>query len=154
MQIPGYIIILGVISLAILLVIVVLLVMRARKVNLTTPDTPDTKPDWIINTPPEETMAATLADGEGITVYDYDEGEHVAAPFAEQIEDILHAKLKEDPQLAALDVDLGTNEATGELEVWVDGARYEQIEDIPNPQLQTAIKQAVDKWNQHMDSQQ
>lgn len=153
MQIPSYIIILGVISVVILLVIGVLFAMRSRKVNLTTPDDPNTKPDWIINTPPEETMAATLADGEGITVYDYDEGEHVAAPFAEQIEDILHAKLKENPQLAALDVDFGTNETTEELEVWVDGTRYEQIEDIPNPQLQTAIKESIDAWNQHMDSQ-
>ena len=153
MQIPNYIIFLGIISLLILVVVGVLFYMRSRKVNLTTPEDPDAKPDWIISTPPEETMAATLADGEGITVYDYDEGEHVAAPFAEQIEDILHAKLKADPQLAALDVDLGTNEATGELEVWVDGTRYEQIADIPNPQLQAAIQEAVDKWNQHMDAQ-
>lgn len=153
MQFSGYIIILGILSLVILLVVFALFAKRSRKVNLTSPDKPDTKPDWILNTPPEETMAATLADGEGITVYDYDEGEHVAAPFAEQIEDILQAKLKADPQLAALNVDLGTSETTGELEVWVDGTKYEQIEDIPNPQLQTAIKEAVDKWNQHMDSQ-
>lgn len=153
MQVPGYILILGALSLVILLVVIIVFYMRSRKVNLTTPNDPDTKPDWIINTPPEETMAATLADGEGITVYDYDEGEHVAAPFAEQIEDILQAKLKADPQLAALNVDLGTNEATGEMEVWVDGTRYEQIGDIPNPQLQTAIQEAVAKWNEHMDSQ-
>lgn len=153
MQIPDYVLILGAVALVIILVVVAVFAMRSRKVNLTTPAEPDTKPDWIISTPPAETVEATIADGEGVTVYDYDEGEHVAAPFVEQIEDILQAKLKADPQLAALNVDLGTNVATGEMEVWVDGTRYEQIGDIPNPQLQTAIQEAVAKWNEHMDSQ-
>ena len=152
MQIPDYIIILGGLTLIIIVVVVVMFARKSRKVDLTTPDNPDEKPDWIVTTPPAETMAATKADGEGVTVFDYDEGEKVAAPFAEQIEDILLAHLKENPELASLNVDLGTGDA-GDLEIWVDGTKYDQVADIPNPQLQSAIHQAIEKWNQHMDSQ-
>ncbi len=152
MQIPDFVYVLGAIAFVILLVIIILVIIRSRQVNLTTPDSPDEKPEWLKYTPPKETMAATLADGEGITLFNHDDGEQVAAPFVEQIEDILQAQMKDDPQLASVKVDLGTNE-TGELDIWVDGTKYGRIEDIPNQRLQAAIVQAVDKWKKDMESQ-
>ena len=51
----------------------------------------DDKPEWMRTTPPEETMAASKADDEGVTLYDHDEGEQLAS-FAEQIEDVLQGE--------------------------------------------------------------
>ncbi|MGB8984237.1 MAG: hypothetical protein WCC12_20395, partial [Anaerolineales bacterium] len=77
----------------ILIVVIVIIVMliawglvyrKSRQVNLT--KTPaGQKPEWMHTTPPAETTAATEADGEGVTLYDYDKGESIAAPFAEQV---------------------------------------------------------------------
>ena len=145
MQIPMTVYLIGAIALVIILGIVVMLVLQSRRVNLTKPNSPEEKPEWLKSTPPKETIAATLADGEGITLYNHDEGERLAAPFAEQIEDILQALLKDDPQLSSLKVDLGTSDSGG-LEFWVNGTKYEQIEDIPNKPLRDTILQAVKKW--------
>jgi hypothetical protein len=97
--------------------------------------------------PPSETVAATQADGEGVTLYDHDAGERVASPFVEQIEDIVRARLGEDPALASLEVDFGTA-ADGGLEVWVEGERYSDIDQIPNVRLREVVRQAVESWNQ------
>ncbi|HRQ36443.1 MAG TPA: hypothetical protein PLD25_00825 [Chloroflexota bacterium] len=136
-----------------LLIVVALLIVgiywlmrrQAKQVNLTRPSSPDEKPDWLRTMPPPETVAATKADGEGITLYDYDEGEQVAAPFAEQVEDILYSLMQEEPSLAEVQVDLGTA-ADGGLEIWVDGASYPDIAAVPNEKLRALIQQAVDKW--------
>lgn len=152
MQIPEFVYFVGGTSVVIALFVIIFFFIQSRRVNLTRPYMPDEKPEWLKAMPPEETMAATLADGEGITLYNYDEGEHLAAPFAEQIEDILQAHIKNDPRLASLKVDFGTN-PSGNLGFWVDGTKYDRIEDIPNKSLQAAILQAVNKWQQYMDSQ-
>jgi hypothetical protein len=117
-----------------------------RKVKLTRSESPGQKPEWMRTTPPPETVAATQADGEGVTLYDYDEGEQVAAPFAEQIEDIIRARLSADPALAALNMDLGTA-ADGRLEIWLDGERYTDISLLPNERLRQAIEHAIEEWN-------
>ncbi len=152
MEIPSVVYVVGIIALLVVVVVIALFAMRSRKVDLTTPESPDEKPEWLVKDPPQETMAATLADGEGITLYNYDEGEHVAAPFAEQIEDILQAQLKDNPALASTKVDLGTSSA-GDLEFWVNDTKYAQIEDIPDQALQDAIHQAIERWNQYMDEE-
>lgn len=95
---------------------------------------------------PPETVAATQADGEGITLYDYDVGERVAAPFAEQIEDILRARLSADPALAAIDVDLGTA-PDGGLEIWVDGVCYTDVNLLPDERLRQTFLQVVKEWD-------
>ncbi len=148
MQIPITIFIIGAIAVVVILGIIVALIIQSRRVNLTKPNTPEEKPEWLRSTPPKETMAATLADGEGITLYNHDEGERLASPFAEQIEDILHALLKDDPQLSSLKVDLGTSDS-GRLAFWVNGTKYDQIEDIPNELLRDAILQAVKMWEKN-----
>ena len=145
MQFPITIYLLGAIALVVILGIIAALILQSRHVNLTKPNSPEEKPEWLKSTPPKETMAATLADGEGITLYNHDEGERLAAPFAEQIEDILHALLKDESQLSSLKVDLGTSDSGG-LEFWVNGKKYDQIEDIPNKPLRDTILQAVKKW--------
>ena len=81
----------------------------------------------------------------GTRLYDHDPGERVAAPFAEQIEDIIRAHLGADPSLAAMDVDLGTA-PDGGLEVWVDGERYTDLNLIPNERVRQVIHQAVESW--------
>ncbi|MBN1872688.1 MAG: hypothetical protein JXA33_00525 [Anaerolineae bacterium] len=145
MQIPLSVSILGVITLGIVIVVIILYLSRARQINLTQSKIPGERPEWMATTPPKETLAATQADGEGITVYDYDPGEKLAAPFAEQIEDILRARLRSDPTLASLDVDLGST-SEGNLEIWVNGECYTDINQLPNPRLREAFRQAVEQW--------
>lgn len=117
---------------------------RANEVNLT--GKTDEKPVWMRSMPPQETVDATRAENEGVTIFNYDEGEKIAAPFAEQIEDILRAKLKSDP-FNKFEIDLGTA-ADGSLEIWVNGAKYENVKDLPNEGLKKAFNEAVKKWNE------
>lgn len=126
--------------------IIGLFIWAARKNNQASLLTPtDTKPEWMREMPPKETVAATLADGEGIQVYDYDEGEAVASPFAEQIEDILQAKLAADPEFQQYKVDLGTA-ADGTLEISINGVIYANISDIPNEKLQALFNETFEAW--------
>lgn len=131
----------------VVLIVAIYWLMRrqAKKVNLTRPSSPDEKPEWLRTMPPPETVAATKADGEGITLYDYDEGEHEAAPFAEQVEDILYSLMEEEPSLAKVQVDLGTA-VDGGLEIWVDGTPYLEVEAVPDEKLRLLIKRAIEKW--------
>jgi hypothetical protein len=138
-----------IIVLIVMVAIWVLLLRSSRRVRLT--QTPEgQKPEWMRTSPPPETMAATLADGEGTTLYDYDKGENVAAPFAEQIEDILQAQLSTDPHLRSYDVDLGTA-PDGGLEIRVGDQRYTDVAQIPDEHLRAAIARAVAAYNQRSD---
>jgi len=130
----------------IMLVIWVLLLRSARRVNLTRRPG-DQKPEWLQTTPHPETLAATQADGEGVTLYDYDKGENVAAAFAEQIEDILQHQLNIDPKLRTTKVDLGTG-ADGGLVITVGDKSYTSIEQIPDEGLRAAIRHAIAVYNQ------
>ena len=132
----------GGIAVLLIIVICVLFILQRRRVDFTGPKSPGQKPEWLRTSPPEETVAAAQADGEGVALYDYDEGERVASPFAEQIEDVLRARLQGDALLAAMDVDFGTA-PDGSLEVWVDGERYVDIDLIPNAHLREVIRQAI-----------
>jgi hypothetical protein len=105
------------------------------------------KPEWMRSTPPQETLAATQAEGEGITLFDEDAGEKLAAPFAEQIEDILQDLMTANPQLSGHKVDFGTA-PDGGLEMWVDGKSYREIKDIPEEPIRAAIQKAIERYNQ------
>ena len=148
MAIPTVAWILGGVAILGLAVIFELFRRRSRRVSFTDSESPDQKPDWIQTTSPAQTIAATQADGEGIQLYDEDPGEQVAAPFAEQIEDILQARLRSDPSLATTHVDLGTAPG-GDLEIWVDGERYTDVSQIPNERLRQAFREAIEQW-EHM----
>lgn len=132
-------------AVAVLVVIVLLIpvMQRSNKVELTKPS--DTKPEWMRDMPPAETVAKTLTDGEGITVFDYEHGEKLAAPFAEQIEDIVRAGMKSDPELAEMKIDFGTdNDQT--LEIWVNDKKYKSISELPDERLKGIMREAVKRF--------
>ncbi|RLC93419.1 MAG: hypothetical protein DRI77_11960 [Chloroflexi bacterium] len=147
MEIPKVVWIAGGVAVCTAIVVGVWFFLNAQKINLTRSKSLGQKPEWMGTMPPPETVAATQANGEGITLYDHDSGEHVAATFVEQIEDILHTQLGADPALAAMNVDLGTA-PDGGLEIWVNGERYTEVNLIPDERLRQAIRQAVKKWEQ------
>jgi hypothetical protein len=137
-----------VVVVAISIAVLYWLLVRSRQVDLTGGLPPDKKPEWLATTPPRETIAATQADGEGITLFDADPGERLAAPFAEQIEDIANALLAEDPQLAGTKIDFGTA-PDGSLEIWVGDKRYTDIAHLPDEHLRAVMQQAVARYNEH-----
>jgi hypothetical protein len=116
--------------------------MKSNEVQLT--GKTDDKPEWMHAAPPQETMNATRADDEGVTLFDHDAGERLAAPFAEQIEDILRAKLDSDP-FNKFSIDFGTGK-DGSLEIWVNGKMYASVDEIPDAGLKQAFHEAVKKW--------
>jgi len=116
--------------------------MKSNEVQLT--GKTDSKPEWMHSEPPQETMDATHADGEGVTSFDHDAGERLAAPFAEQIEDILRAKLDSDP-FNKFEIDFGSAR-DGSLEIWVNGKMYASVDEIPDAGLRQAFHEAVKKW--------
>jgi hypothetical protein len=143
--IPAIVWIAGSASVVVIAVVYAIFVLQRRRVDLTRSESPDQKPEWMRTTPPPETVAATRADGEGIALYDRDPGEALASAFVEQIEDIVHARLGQDSTLSGVQVDFGTA-STGELEIWVDGESYTDVDDIPNERLREVIRQAVESW--------
>ena len=142
-SVPGSVIVVGVGAFLVVIVLFVLIARMGRRVNLTPPG--DGKPEWMREAPPAETIAATKADGEDMQVFDYDAGEAVASPFAEQIEDIVQARLAADPELAKYKIDLGTR-PDGQLEVSVNGVKYDGINAIPDEKLKQVFREAIAKW--------
>ncbi len=118
--------------------------MRANRVSLTKKT--DEKPEWMRSTPPQETIEATTADQGGVGLYHHEEGERLAAPFAEQLEDILQAKIKADPELTDFELDLGTGDGY-DLEIWVNGVKYSSVDELPSEKLKTAFRETVKEWN-------
>lgn len=134
----------GAVMILIALGMLAMVFMKSNQVNLT--EKTDGKPEWMHAMPPKETVEATMKDGEGITLYNHDEGEKVAAPFAEQIEDVLRAKVDSDPYLKSFNVDFGTA-ADGGLEIWVNGEKYEGVANLPDEKLKQSLLDAVKDWN-------
>ncbi len=137
-------IIVGAIAFLVAILLLIPVFLKARDVNLT--ESYDEQPEWMNSTPPSETLAATKEDGEGYQVFDHDEGEKLAAPFAEQIEDIIQAKLKSDPYLNQFEIDLGTS-PDGGLEIWVNGKAYQDVNSLPDERLIQAFQDAIKQWN-------
>jgi len=133
-------------ALLVALIIFGLLISRSRKIDLDSAPEGET-PSWIHSNIPDETIDASLADKEGITLFDQDPGEDLAAPFAEQIEDILRSQLQADPELQFFDVDFGTA-PDGGIEFHFRGETYLEIDQIPEEYLRDAIKKAIEKYNQ------
>lgn len=129
-----------------LLVVIVLLIpvfQHSNKTELTQPS--DAKPEWMRDLPPAETVARTLADGEGVTVFDHEHGERIASPFAEQIEDIVRAQAQADPELAEMKIDFGTGKDQT-LEIWVNEKRYSSIGALPDERLKKIMREAVKRF--------
>ncbi|MBI2331359.1 MAG: hypothetical protein HYU84_04210 [Chloroflexi bacterium] len=126
------------------LVLLAMVFIKSNQVNLT--GKTEGKPEWMHAMPPKETVAATMKDGEGVTLYDHDEGEKLAAPFAEQIEDVLRAKVESDSYLKSFDIDFGTA-VDGGLEIWVNGEKYNGVASLPDEKLKQALLEVVKEWN-------
>ena len=136
--------VLGAVVILILVGALALIFMKSNEVQLT--GKTEDKPEWMKSTPPQETVTASRADDEGVTLYDHDEGERLASPFAEQIEDILREKLDSDP-FNKFEIDLGTGK-DGSLEIWVDGKMYASVDELPDAGLKQAFHEAVKKWEE------
>jgi hypothetical protein len=136
------ILIAGVAAVAVVGIILIYLIFASRKKASDS----SSEEKFMRELPPAETMAATKEDNEGITFFDHDEGEKLAAPFAEQIEDIFRAKVKADPALQKYEIDFGTDENKA-LEIWVDGKAYASVDELPDERLKEAFRSAVEKWN-------
>jgi len=132
------------IALIVIIIVFVLLFQKSNTVNLT--GNMEDKPAWMRDTPPAETLGALLREGKKVTVFDYDEGEKLAAPFSEQIEDIFRAKIEADPDLNHYQIDLGSA-TDGTLEIWVNDKKYSNINDLPDNRLKKAFRESVTQWN-------
>ncbi|PWH13167.1 MAG: hypothetical protein DDG60_10785 [Anaerolineae bacterium] len=120
------------------------LFLKSNQVNLTA--TSETKPEWMRQTPPAETVTATLADGEGMQVFDHDPGEQIAAPFAEQIEDLVKTALATHPELKHQQIDFGTSPEGG-LVIYLNGKAFDTVEALPDENIKTIVLQAIATWN-------
>jgi len=118
---------------------------RGRRADFTSRPAPGERPPWQATTPPPETVAATQADGEDGALWDYDAGEEVAAPFAEQIEDIVRARVAAEPGLAGTDFDLGTAD-DGSLEFWLNGQLYASVAELPDERIRQVVQEAIAYW--------
>jgi hypothetical protein len=131
-------------ALVVIILVFVVLFRRTNAANLT--GNTEDKPAWMRETPPAETLGALLREGKKVTVFDYDEGEKLAAPFTEQIEDIFRAKIEADPDLNHYQIDLGSA-PDGTLEFWVNEKKYTNVNDLPDERLKKAFRESVAKWN-------
>ncbi|WKZ35835.1 MAG: hypothetical protein QY332_19670 [Anaerolineales bacterium] len=132
---------------AVIVISVVLLAfmfIKSNQVNLTKKT--EDKPEWMRSTPPPETVEATTASQGGVGLYHQEEGERLASPFAEQLEDILKARLAADPTLKDFTIDLATGKGY-ELEIWVNGSKYTSIDELPSEKLKSVFREAVDEWD-------
>jgi hypothetical protein len=137
------VLIVGLIAIAVVVVVFVLMFQKRGAVDLTSPT--EEKPEWMRQMPPAATVAATKADGEGVQVYDHDAGERIAAPFVEQIEDIVQAALEKHPDLKKYKVDFGTA-PDGSLEIWIDETKYTSVDELPDEGLKALVKDAIETW--------
>lgn len=69
-----------------------------------------------------------------------------ASPVSEKIEDMVKNKLREHSDLREVMIDFGTS-LDGSLEIWIDGERYLDVEDIPDERIRKAIAEAVEDFN-------
>jgi len=146
MNIPQDVLIIGGIAVLAVVVVYVIISVFYRKARFLDSEPTGQKPVWMETDPPDESQAATQAHGQGIALYHHQAGEKLAAPFAEQIEDIVHARLNEYPDLAAMQIDFGAA-PDGGLEIWVDGTCYTSIEALPHPELRQVIQKAIEQWD-------
>ncbi len=137
--------VLGAIVILVLVGLLALVFMKSNEVQLT--GKTEDKPEWMKSTPPKETLTATRTDEEGVTLYDHDAGERLASPFAEQIEDILRAKLDSDP-FNKFEIDFGSAK-DGSLEIWVNGKMYAGVDELPDEGLKKVFREAVEKWEKN-----
>lgn len=135
----------GILAGLVVAVVLMMLFRKSSQVDLTRSS--GAKPAWMRETPPAETVAATQAEASGTQVFHHAPGERLAAPFAEQIEDIVRVHLAERADLSGYQVDFGTA-PDGGLEIHVNGETFTNLEAIPHEGLKSALRQAIQEWQQ------
>lgn len=139
------IVLIGILAGLVVVVVLVMLFRKSNQVDLTSAS--GSKPEWMRETPPAATVAATQAETAGTQVFHHAPGERLAAPFAEQIEDIVRVRLMERADLSGYQVDFGTA-PDGGLEIRVNGETFTDLEAIPHEGLKSALRQAIQEWQQ------
>ena len=139
------VVIVGIIAVLVVIGIAGWLIWQGRKFKVS--ETPEgQKPEWMRSEPPVETLKALKSEGKPVALFNEEQGENLAAPFAEQIEDMVRAKLKADPFLKSILVDFGTA-PDGGLEINLNGSKYPNLDAIPEGRVKIIIKQAIDTYN-------
>jgi hypothetical protein len=75
------------------------------------------------------------------------EGERIAAPISEVIEDMVRERMGADPSLREVKIDFGST-SDGALEIWIDDERYLDVDEIPKEKVRTIIHEAVRSYNE------
>jgi hypothetical protein len=75
-----------------------------------------------------------------------DEGEEVAEPISEEIEELARRKLASEYGMSDVELDFGTG-GDGSLEIWVGGDCYDSYDKIPDSRIRDSIKAAVEEYN-------
>ncbi len=145
MEVPQIVLMIGGAAILVAFLALVVFFLKSRRVDLIEDSPAAKKPEWMRSTPPPESVAARQRAGSEVGMYGEEAGERLASPFAEQIEDTFRAELEKDPSLARYQIDLGTS-PDGDLEIWVDGERYTEVNQLPDARLRTAFQKAVQAW--------
>lgn len=69
-----------------------------------------------------------------------------SAPASEAIEDLVKQRLKKIPGLANTPVDFATA-PDGSLSIWIGSDRYASVEEIRDPRIREAVREAVAGFN-------
>jgi hypothetical protein len=75
-----------------------------------------------------------------------EEYERPSSMVSEQIEEMVKGRLAQYPDLADTVLDFGTV-ADGTIDIWVNKKQYDNVDDIPDERIRTAIKEAVEEFN-------
>ena len=75
-----------------------------------------------------------------------EKGERPAAIISEQIEEQVKEILKAQGKMLDREIDFASA-ADGSLEIWIDGTKYSEVEDIPDEDIRDAVIKAVDEFN-------
>lgn len=93
-----------------------------------------------------ESGAPGAPGAEPVMVTPDEPGERLASLAAGQIEALARARLAAYPDLAGVSLDFGTM-PDGTVDVWVDGAQYDDPREIPDARIRQAIAEAVSEFN-------
>jgi hypothetical protein len=74
-------------------------------------------------------------------------GERLASSISEEIEELVHARLRTDSALKDIKVDFGSA-PDGTLEIWLNDERYLAIDAIPDVRIRSIIQEAVAAYNE------
>jgi hypothetical protein len=105
------------------------ILMQRRRGGMKTIST--SSPDWI------DSLSQPVAPS----------GERLASSISEEIEELVHARLRGYPALKDLKVDFGTA-MDGTLEIWLGDERFLDLDEIPDERIRSIIQEAVAAYNE------